>query len=271
VRVRLLGVRGGVGGLSDPAVRDAARACFAAELPSDPDARIERVERDGDGVAVTVGTDTGPRTERFELALVATGRVPNVDRLGLERTSLALDGFGVPVHDRATLQCGTSSIFLAGDAANDIPVLHEAADEGRIAGDNAALWPSPSPGVRRSKLAIVFSDPQIAVVGESWAQLEARDPVVGRVSFVNQGRSRILLQNHGLLHVYADRRTRTFLGAEMAGPRVEHLGHLLAWAHQQRLTIDQMLAMPFYHPVIEEGLRTALRDASAQLTQLTEV
>ena len=39
----------------------------------------------------------------------------------------------------------------------------------------------------------------------------------------------------------------------------------LAWAHQQRLTIDQMLAMPFYHPVVEEGLRTALRDVAKKI------
>ena len=45
----------------------------------------------------------------------------------------------------------------------------------------------------------------------------------------------------------------------------EHLAHLLAWSHQQKLTIRQMLAMPFYHPVIEEGLRTALRDADGQV------
>jgi dihydrolipoamide dehydrogenase len=56
------------------------------------------------------------------------------------------------------------------------------------------------------------------------------------------------------------------LGAEIAGPRAEHLGHLLAWAHQAEMTIDHMLAMPFYHPVIEEGLRTALRDARSKLT-----
>jgi len=52
----------------------------------------------------------------------------------------------------------------------------------------------------------------------------------------------------------------------MLGPRAEHIGHLMAWTHQSELTIDQMLDMPFYHPVIEEGLRTALRDASKQLS-----
>lgn len=51
----------------------------------------------------------------------------------------------------------------------------------------------------------------------------------------------------------------------MMGPEVEHIAHLLAWAHQQGMTVDQMLDMPFYHPVIEEGLRTALRDLQSKL------
>ena len=71
--------------------------------------------------------------------------------------------------------------------------------------------------------------------------------------------------HRGVARLYADVETRRFLGAELAGPRAEHLAHLLAWAHQARLTVDQMLAMPFYHPVVEEGLRTALRDVAAHL------
>ena len=74
-----------------------------------------------------------------------------------------------------------------------------------------------------------------------------------------------MLLNRGLLRVYADRSTGRLLGAEMAGPRAEHIAHLLAWSHQQGLNVEQMLSMPFYHPVIEEGLRTALRDAQARI------
>ena len=76
-----------------------------------------------------------------------------------------------------------------------------------------------------------------------------------------------MLKNKGLLRIYADRSDGRFLGAEMIGPRAEHLGHLLTWAHQSNMTVDQMLEMPFYHPVIEEGIRTALRDARSQLRQ----
>jgi dihydrolipoamide dehydrogenase len=88
---------------------------------------------------------------------------------------------------------------------------------------------------------------------------------VGVVSFENQGRSRVMLRNQGLLHLYAERGTGRFLGAEMIGPDAEHIAHLLAWALQAGMTVAQMLDMPFYHPVVEEGLRTALRDAATKL------
>ena len=87
----------------------------------------------------------------------------------------------------------------------------------------------------------------------------------GQVSFEDQGRSRILLRNKGLLNVYGDLATGRFVGAEMLAPAAEHLAHLLAWALQNQMTVAQMLEMPFYHPVIEEGLRTALRDLDVKL------
>jgi dihydrolipoamide dehydrogenase len=108
----------------------------------------------------------------------------------------------------------------------------------------------------------------MAVVGAGYNELKKKEGlcfVTGRVSFENQGRSRIMLSNKGLLHIYAEYGTGVFLGAEMFGPRAEHLGHLLAWAHQMNMTVPGMLDMPFYHPVIEEGLRTALRDAGEKL------
>jgi dihydrolipoamide dehydrogenase len=67
------------------------------------------------------------------------------------------------------------------------------------------------------------------------------------------------------MNVYAEAATGRFLGAEMLAPGGEHLAHLLAWALQNRMTVGQMLEMPYYHPVLEEGLRTALLDVNAKL------
>ncbi len=271
VTVRVFGVSGSLAGISDPQVRQAARKIFQGEFYLDPDARVLETTRVGDEVEVRyVALDNSERTERFDYALVATGRRANLDGLGLEHTSLVLNAQGVPVFDRETMQAGDSAIFIAGDANADAPLLHEAADEGRIAGENAARYPDVRPGLRRAPLAVVFSDPQIAVAGKSHARLIPGTYVIGEVDFGDQGRSRVMLKNRGLLHVYADIETGRFLGAEMVGPSAEHIGHLLAWAVQQELTVARMLEMPFYHPVIEEGLRTALRDAAAKLALARE-
>ena len=214
--------------------------------------------------------DGSQETFITDYVLAATGRRPNVDKLGLEHTSLQLDERGVPTADTFTLQTSAKHIFIAGDASNQLPLLHEAADQARIAGDNAGRFPDIRAGLRRSTISAVFSDPQIAMVGETHRQLQQRLGncgcfETGEVSFEGQGRSRVMLRNKGLLHVYAEQGTGRFLGAEMMGPNAEHLAHLLAWAHQNKMTISEMLDMPFYHPVIEEGVRTALRDVNAKL------
>ncbi len=266
VRVHMFGIDSVVGPLTDPDVRDYAERTFADGFFLDADANVTSIERVDSGVEIRyVDKDDVEQTIVVDYLVAATGRRPNVYGLGLENTSLPLDERGVPLVNEKTMQIGDTHVFLAGDATNTKPLLHEASDEGRIAGRNAGRFPDVREGFRRSPLGVVFSDPQIALVGSTYRELEHRNFVVGSVSFENQGRSRVMLKNKGLLHVYADALTGRFLGAEMIGPSAEHMGHLLAWAHQQQLTISDMLAMPFYHPVVEEGLRTALRDACAQL------
>ncbi|NCT83482.1 MAG: dihydrolipoyl dehydrogenase [Comamonadaceae bacterium] len=259
VRVRLFARGERVGPLTDPELQLLARQLFAQELPLTLQAGALEPALDGDEVVLG--------GERFDALLCTAGRQPNLDGLGLEALGLPRDARGHPLIDRHTGQWGDSPVFIAGDVSSDRPLLHEAADAGRIAGDNAARWPDVHHRPRRAPLAIVFSEPQIAIAGASHAELVAagRGFDTGRVSFADQGRSRVMLVNRGGLHVYAERGTGRLLGAEMIGPAAEHLGHLLAWSVQRGDTVQQMLDCPFYHPVIEEGLRTALRQLGNDL------
>ncbi len=267
VRVRLYGRGGRIGPLSDPALQARAREILAEELPLCTDAGDLQLRREGGEVVVGARVGGQLREERFDYLLAATGRRPNLAGLGLEHTGLELDERGVPLHDRHTGQAGDSHVFIAGDAAADHPLLHEAADDGRIAGDNAGRYPDLRAHPRRAGLTVVFSDPQMMIAGRSHAELCAAgvDFACGEVSFEDQGRSRVILKNRGLLRVYGERSTGNFLGAEMIGPAAEHLGHLLAWSVQRGDTVRQMLDCPFYHPVIEEGLRSALRELNRAL------
>ncbi|QOG38885.1 dihydrolipoyl dehydrogenase [Neisseria gonorrhoeae] len=269
VKVEIFGLGGIIGGISDPVVSDEAKAVFGEELKLHLDAKTE-VKLDADGnVEVHWEQDGEKGVFVAEYMLAAVGRRPNVDNIGLENINIDKDARGVPVADPLTMQTSIPHIFIAGDASNQLPLLHEAADQGKIAGDNAGRYPNIGSGLRRSTIGVVFTSPQIGFVGLKYAQVAAQyqadEFVIGEVSFKNQGRSRVMLVNKGHMRLYAEKATYRFIGAEIVGPAAEHLAHLLAWAHQMKMTVPQMLDMPFYHPVIEEGLRTALRDADAKL------
>lgn len=269
VKVEIFGLGGIIGGISDPVVSDEAKAVFGEELKLHLDAKTE-VKLDADGnVEVHWEQDGEKGVFVAEYMLAAVGRRPNVDNIGLENINIDKDARGVPVADPLTMQTSIPHIFIAGDASNQLPLLHEAADQGKIAGNNAGRYPNIGSGLRRSTIGVVFTSPQIGFVGLKYAQVAAQyqadEFVIGEVSFKNQGRSRVMLVNKGHMRLYAEKATGRFIGAEIVGPAAEHLAHLLAWAHQMKMTVPQMLDMPFYHPVIEEGLRTALRDADAKL------
>lgn len=266
VRVAIYGRNGGLAQLTDEAVLGKAVQYLGTELDLRLHTRIvSSTVEDGAVLLRSEGASGIERIERFDYVLVATGRTPNVEQLTLESSGLALDKYGIPLYDPMTMQCGQSPVFIAGDADNERPILHEAADQGRIAGDNAGRYPSSVSGNRHVPLGIAFADPQIATAGRSFRSLAGKPFAIGEVSFENQGRSRVMQQNRGLLRLYGDFDTGLLLGAEMIGPRAEHLIHLLAWSLQSGMTVMQMISMPFYHPVIEEGLRTALKDLQENL------
>jgi len=266
VRVGFFNPEDDLGPFGDPEVLGKAREVLCEELDIRLGAEVVQARADDEGVEIAWRDRRGGEgRERFAKVLAAAGRPPNLDALALENTGLVLDERGRPPWNARTTQCADAPIFIAGDASGHLPLLHEAADEGRIAGANAAGYPDVDEHVRRTPLAIVFTDPQMAVVGTGYADLDAEKIAIGEVSYDDQGRARVMGENRGLVRIYASRESCALIGAEMFGPRVEHMAHLLAWAVQQRLSVLQALQMPFYHPCVEEGLRTALRDLVEKL------
>lgn len=248
-----------IAGISDAKVADAARDNLAKEFAIHLDTQVELaaagdgVEMRWEGGSVTVGK-----------VIAAVGRRPNVDDLGLETLGVPLDEKGMPEVDPTTMRIGTTPVLLAGDANGDKPLLHEAADEGHIAGLNATSK-DPIHLSRRTPLSVAFCDPEVASVGQRANELDLETTLIGEVSFAGQGRALIMQENRGLLRLYAARRDGRLLGAEMAIPAAEHMAHLLALAIDRELTVHDLLRMPYYHPTLEEGLRTALRTIAREL------
>ncbi len=258
--VKVIGVNIGqaLGGVSDPEIQKYVNKKIGEEFQLHFNG-LEILEITKDNKLKFKADD---QIYEVDKALVSIGRSPNIKNIGLENLKIPLDKKGLPQVDKNTMKLvEAKNIFLPGDANADRPILHEAADEGLIAGFNAVN--DEVCFKRRTFLGIAFMDPNIASVGKKYDELIANNVefVTGEVSFEGQGRSIVKLKEQGLLHVYVDKHTYKILGAELQAPDGEHLAHLLAWAISLNLTVQEALRLPFYHPVVEEGLRTALRDA----------
>ena len=267
VRVTFFNPFDQVGPVSDPQIDASVREVLGAELDLQVGVESLAYEPIPSGVRATWTANGEAQEREVEWVLIAAGRRPNVAGLGLETLGIPLDRRGMPESfDSTTMQLGELPVFFAGDVNGERPLLHEAADEGRIAGRNAAGFPDDVIAhVRRTPLAIAFTEPNIAVAGQSYRELAEGSFVVGTIDYSDQGRSRVMGVNQGCVNLYAERGTGRLLGGEFFGPRAEHTAHLIAWSIQQGMTVQRAMQMPFYHPVIEEGIRTALRDAAVQL------
>ena len=262
--VEVVGITMGrtIGGLTDPDLQDYVIKKLEQEMPL----HFNGAELVGVSDSGLLQVKAEDKTYEVEKALVAMGRKPNVDKLGLDNLNVETDQRGVPLVNFNNQKIkGFDHLFLPGDVNADRPILHEAADEGNIAGFNAVN--AEQCFQRRTNLGMTFSEPNLAFVGKTWAQLKAEniDFDYGEVSFEGQGRSIVKLKEQGLLRVYAEKSSGQILGAEMQAPDGEHLAHLLAWSISVKLTVFEALKMPFYHPVVEEGLRTALRDLACKI------
>ncbi len=253
-----------IAGLQDPAVQQAAREIIGKEFPLWL-GHAAKIEEEGDKLRVTAGE----QSVLVDKVLAAMGRAPNIRNLGLENLGVELDARGLPAFNPNTMQIGDLPVFIAGDVTGDLAILHEAGTEGRIAGYNA-VQETPVAFKRQPQLAINFCDPNIAVIGTPWQELDQDRIAIGEIKFAPVGRALIMGKNKGLLRVYADKQDGRILGASMIGPKGENLAHLLAWSIQQGQTVFELLRMPFYHPSIEEALQAALNDLRGKIEQRPE-
>ena len=248
VEVTLLDSGSGVAGLKG---EEAAR--MADFLREDMAVHLEakvKVAREGAGA----GLEWDGGSVVVDRVLVAAGRPPALKGLGLDTTGLALDDHGTPEFDPETLRCGSSTIFIAGDANHDRPVLHEATAEGSIAGRNAANLSDILAAKRKVPMAITFTHPNVATVGHV---PEGVETITGHADYADQGRARAEARNRGFVRLEGDAKGR-ILSATLCMPDGEHVAHYFALAISQGMTAAEMLDQPIYHPTLEEGLRKAL-------------
>lgn len=274
VQITLVNQGDSIGGLSNPDLRKMATALLCKELKYLDYSTVEKVCLQDNQVVLDYKRHTSQPSDQPESGqvkadylLAAIGRESSINNLGLEKIDPQYQDIKKPIHHLKTMQLDDLPIFIAGDVLTPHALQHEATNDGRIAGINAAHYPNIKSFERYAGLSIVFSAPQMAIAGQSHKQLSQDNVafVCAEVSYNNQGRATVLDKNHGAMQLYGCPTTQRLLGAEILVTEAEHMAHLLSWAIQQQLTVPQLLAMPFYHPVLEEGLRTALVSLLAAL------
>lgn len=260
--VKVTGIEGSerIASLSDDVANDIALGLMRKEFDIWLGEQAQLSEA-GDKILVTAGE----QSVEVDKVLVAIGRKPNLDNLGLEQLDLALDDNGMPVFNPHTMQMGDLPIYLAGDVNGDKQILHEAGDEGKIAGYNAAHG-SAVAFKRKAPLSITFCDPNIAMIGADWSKLaDNENVVVGEMRLGPVGRALIMGKNKGVMRIYVDKTNGQLLGATLVSVKGENVAHLLAWSIQQGLTVFDIVRLPFYHPVIEEALQACFYDVLKKL------
>lgn len=248
-----------VGGITDPEVSNVALAEFGKEMQLYLGAPAELAKAEK-GVLLKAGD----KEVLVDKVLVALGRRPNTDQLNLAEAGFELDERGQPLFNPNTLQVGKHPVFIVGDINGYRPLMHEAADEGAMAGYNATQS-TPVAFKRKTSLAIAFTNPDVISVGARFDELNQDDVLIGTATSQANGRSRVITDREGVLRLYADKSSGTLLGASMVGVRAEHVAQLLALAIERNETAHSLLQLAFYHPVVEEIIQSALQDIARHI------
>ncbi|MEM7012280.1 MAG: FAD-dependent oxidoreductase [Verrucomicrobiota bacterium] len=188
--------------------------------------------------------------------LVALGRKPAT--ASLELAAAGVDENRGRVVTSSTQQTSAPNIFAAGDVCGPLEVVHLAIEQGEVAAHNAAIQLGKAEGEKRMdyrlKLFGVFTEPQVAMVGATEAELKAegRDYKAESFPFDDHGKSMVMGETHGFVKLMADTSTGEILGGSVVGPEAVDLIHEIVVAMHFRSTAAQLAKVPHYHPTLSE-------------------
>lgn len=209
------------------------------------------------GIALAIRHDTRDLMLKAEQVLIATGRTPNADELGLEDLGIARSADGaILVDDR--MRTTRAGVYAAGDVTGRDDFVYMAAYGARLAAKNALNGDSLRYD-NAAMPAVVFTDPQVGSVGltEAEARAAGHDVQTSVLSLDNVPRALAARDTRGLIKLVADRRTRKLLGAHLVAPEGANSIQTAALAIRCGLTIDDLAEAIFPYLTTVEGLKLA--------------
>ncbi len=226
--------------------------------------KVTSIKEEKDGLTVSMEGKDAPEKAKFDKVLVAVGRRPNSDNIGLERTQVEIDKQGFVVVDE---QCRTRDkhILAIGDVSGQPMLAHRAMRQGYVAAE--VLAGRASAFDNRAIPAVVFTEPEIAWCGltESEAKAKGVECSAAKFPWSASGRAMTLGESAGQTKVIFDPNTEEVLGVGIVGARAGELIAEAVLAIEMGAVLEDLLVAIHPHPTLSETVQEAAIAASARL------
>jgi dihydrolipoamide dehydrogenase len=220
------------------------------------DSKVTDIQRKGKAYTVTVEKGGKSETLITDQVLVAIGRKPNSENIGLENTKVVVNDRGFVETDEFCRTADTN-IYAIGDVTTGPMLAHKASREGKVAAEVIAGHPAAFDN--RAVPAVVFTDPELAWCGltEEEAKAEGRKVTVGKFPMSALGRAKSIGRTDGLVKVIADPETELVLGVGVVGPHASDIISEAALAIEMGATLEDIANTIHPHPTMGESIMEA--------------
>ncbi|MDQ3755870.1 MAG: FAD-dependent oxidoreductase, partial [Acidobacteriota bacterium] len=218
---------------------------------------LEKMEKTESGVRLTGKTSKGEDvTLEAEMLLVAVGRMPYLEGLGIEGTKIKVERGAVQVDELC--RTGEPNVWAIGDVIPTPWLAHLASKEGILVVEQIA-GQKPHPINLRHVPSCTYCDPEVASVGltEAAARKEGYDVRIGKFPFSASGKARILGEEEGFVKIVSEAKYDELLGVHIIGPHATELIAEAGVAMQLESTAEELGRTIFAHPTISEAMMEA--------------
>ena len=256
VRVTLVEMLPRLAPLADRDVGEALRTALAVQrVKAHVNTRITAIEQGQSGLLARLQGPQGELSVEAEKVLIAAGRRPNVEGLGLEAAGVSFDRKGIQVDER--MATNVAGIYAIGDVVGGSMLAHVAMHQGVVAAENAL---GQQARMRYNAIpSCIFTQPEAASVGlsEEAAREQGYDVRVGRFPFNGNGKAAAQGEIEGFVKIVAEGRYGAVLGMHVVGPHASDLILEGALGLTLEATLDEIAATIHPHPTLGEAVSEA--------------
>ena len=228
-------------------------------------AKISNVKVGPDSVSLSVEAGGAKKDLTVEKVLVAAGRAPVADNVGLKEQGIQLTERGfVKIDDR--FETNVKGIYAIGDVAGNQMLAHKGSREGHVLAELIA-GEHTHPVNYKNIPSCTYCHPEVASVGltEQQCKEQKLDYKVGKFPFSANGRARTAGETEGFVKIIRDAKYGEILGAHIVGPHATELIHELAVARENEFTVEEIDLAIHAHPTLSEAVAEAALDSLGKM------